>query len=74
LAARRLSDQKPSPFGAAIAAVLAAAVTVSGAIGSYLAIVGGELASVALFYFVLGALSGFSALFLRVLEKTKAML
>ena len=61
--------QRISPVGSAIAAALAVTVTISGAIASFLAIIGGELGSVVLFYILLGLFCGFLPLLLGLVEK-----
>jgi len=69
-AGRSFLSRQLSQFGAVLAAAVAVVLTVSGAIGWFLATVGGELGSVVLWYFLVGLISAFAALLAGLVERS----
>jgi hypothetical protein len=68
-AARSFFSRQVSQFGAVLAAASAAVLTISGTIDWFLESVGGELASVVLWYLLVGLLSAFTALLTGFVER-----
>lgn len=69
-AGRSFLSRQLSQFGALLAAAVAVVLTVSGAIGWFLATVGGELGPVVLWYFLVGLVSAFAALLAGLVERS----